>query len=297
MIERLCPLCNSQTAVSLFAEARLDTARMDAYAYASRKVPEYMHHRLLHCAGCDVIYASPVPNSDELASAYAAAAFDSQLESVYASLTYASAIGPVCARLPDRLRALDVGAGDGAFCRQLKALGFANVTGLEPSSAPVEAADPSVKSDIMQAMFTSGMFPAETFSLVTCFQTIEHVSFPKALCEEAVSILKPGGALCIVAHNRRALSARLLGRNSPIFDLEHLQLFSPSSLRQLLESAGLKSVEVKALWNRYPIAYWTRLFPIPMTAKQAVMSALKATRMGSIPVKIPAGNLIAWGFR
>ena len=297
MIERMCPLCNNQAAATLYAEARLDIARMDSYAYASRKVPEYMHHRLLHCAACDLIYASPVPDSDELASAYEAAAFDSQLESVYASLTYASAIRPICTRLPDRLRALDIGAGDGAFCRELKALGFAAVTGLEPSSAPLDAADDSVKSHIVQAMFTSGMFSAETFTLVTCFQTIEHVSFPKALCEEAVRILKPGGALCIVAHNRRALSTRILGRSSPIFDLEHLQLFSPSSLRQLLESAGLKSVEVKALWNRYPIAYWTRLFPIPMNAKQAVLSALKATRIGSIPLKIPAGNLIAWGFR
>ena len=56
--------------------------------------------------------------------------------------------------------------------------------------------------------------------------------------KEAFRILKPGGAIFLIGHNRRrSLSARLLGRRSPIFDIEHLQLFSPRSLRQLLISA------------------------------------------------------------
>ncbi len=295
--ERSCPLCGDTQAASLFADARLDPARLSEFAYASRKLPEYMHHRLLFCRRCDLVFASPIPDSSHLESAYEAAAYDSQLESCYAARTYAGALNSICKRLPDRIGALDIGAGDGAFCRELKSLGFTNVIGLEPSSAPIAAADPGLRECLRQEMFTPGQFDAGQFSLVTCFQTIEHVSAPAELCNEAARLLKPGGALCLVAHNRRALSCRVLGRRSPIFDIEHLQLFSATSLRRLLSDAGLRSITVRPLYNCYPIAYWTRLFPFPARFKNALLWGFRTSRLGRIPLKLPAGNLVACGFR
>ena len=47
------------------------------------------------------------------------------------------------------------------------------------------------------------------FSLITCFQTIEHVIDPLLLCRSADHLLKPGGAFFLIGHNRRAMSARL----------------------------------------------------------------------------------------
>jgi len=99
-----------------------------------------------------------------------------------------------------------------------------------------------------------------------------------------------------VCHDRRALSARLLGFRSPIFDIEHLQLFSPSSARALLEKAGFTGVEIRPLWNRYPLHYWLRLFPLPPSWKARVVSAAKAAGFGYWPVALPAGNLAAIGF-
>jgi SAM-dependent methyltransferase len=293
---RNCPVCDKDSG-QLFAEARLDPNRIGEFAYASRKLPEYMHHRLMICSPCDVIYASPVPDTSELESAYEAAAFDSQQEAGYAAKTYIQSLQSILMRLPDRVGALDVGAGGGAFCGELKTRGFSDVIGLEPSSAPIASACEQVRDCLRQEMFAPDLFPPGQFSLVTCFQTIEHVSNPAQLCHEAVRLLKPGGALCLVAHNRRALSCRLLGRRSPIFDIEHLQLFSPSSLRRLLEDSGLKSVVVKPLFNRYPISYWTRLFPFPPAIKSALLWSLRTNYIGGTPLTLPAGNLLAYGFR
>jgi SAM-dependent methyltransferase len=281
----------------LYAEARLDKSRLDSFAYASRKMPEYMHHRLLLCEDCDLIYASPVPEQAELESAYEAAAFDSQRESEFAAATYTKALKPIINRLPDRTAALDIGAGDGAFCSKLVEMGFENVLGLEPSLAPIETAAPRIRPCLRQQMFTPGLFAASSFSLICCFQTIEHVLTPLELCREAARILKPGGILCIVAHNRRAVSCRVLGRRSPIFDVEHLQLFSPLSIVRLLSHAGLQSGAAKTLWNTYPLSYWTRLFPLPIQLKSPVISALNVSRIGNIPISLPAGNLLAWATR
>ena len=77
-------------------------------------------------------------------------------------------------------------------------------------------------------------------------------------------MLKPGGALFLIGHNRRAFSAKVLGRKSPIFDIEHLQLFSPVSVRHLLERAGFSRVEVRPVFNRYPLRYRA---PLPFSSR------------------------------
>lgn len=289
---RACPVCGAADA-PVVAESNLDTDRLDAFAFASRKRPEYMHGRLVECRHCDLLFTDPAPTPETLAAAYRGAAYDSGEESRHAAQTYARFLPWVCARLPARARALDIGTGDGAFLRELLRAGFAQVCGLEPSAAPVAAADPEVRPHIRPAMFREGLFDAESFDLVTCFQTIEHVSDPLGLCREARRILKPGGMLFLVGHNRRAVSARVLGRKSPIFDIEHLQLFSPASLRRMLDEAGFAGVRVAPILNRYPVRYWARLFPFPQGIKGWLERRLRHSRLGRLTVPLPAGNLAA----
>jgi hypothetical protein len=60
MVSRDCPVCSSADASRVFAEANFDFARLDRFAFASRKLPEYMHYRLVSCSDCDLLYASPL---------------------------------------------------------------------------------------------------------------------------------------------------------------------------------------------------------------------------------------------
>ena len=295
MSVRACPICRKDDRSTLFAEAILALDRLNEFAFASRKLPEYMHHRLLICAHCDVVYASPVPALADLEMAYESAAFDSQDLAVQAAATYAALVERGINRLKDRRGAVDIGTGEGAFLRHLLTFGFESVHGVEPSRAPVDSASADVKPLIRLAMFERGLFPPESNSLVTCFQTIEHVSDPLALCENAFEILAPGGILCLVAHNRRAFSAKVLGRRSPIFDIEHLQLFSPRSLEGLLRASGFAGVRVSGFWNSYPLSYWVRLFPFPAKLKSVLTSVLGRSGVGRFRVAIPAGNLVAFG--
>jgi SAM-dependent methyltransferase len=175
----------------------------------------------------------------------------------------------------------------------LLACGFENVTGIEPSSAPIEAADPAIRRLIRHDVFRSDSFAPESLSLITCFQTIEHLSDPLAFCEAARRALKPGGGLFLIGHNRRAFSAKVLGRKSPIYDIEHLQLFSRVSIRHLLERAGFSRVEVLTVFNRYPVEYWARLFPFPGGSKQRILKLLQSNRIGRWVIPLPAGNLAA----
>src|SRR3984893_3375792 len=260
-VDRPCPLCGSVDQSHVVAESNIDLAKLDKFAFASRKSPEYMHPRLIECPGCSLLYGSPVLSPETLADAYRDAAFDGGNEARYASKTYAREVRKIMRRLPDLSGSLDIGTGDGAFLEQLISLGFQNVIGVEPSQAPFAAAPPEIRNKIRLGLFLPEGYPPAWFSLMTCFQRMEHLWDPLGIARAVLPLLKPGAGFVIVVHNRHALSARALGFNSPIIDVEHLQLFSPKTACGLLERAGYQHVQVASFWNRYPLHYWMRLWP------------------------------------
>jgi|GraSoiStandDraft_51_1057287.scaffolds.fasta_scaffold181344_1 SAM-dependent methyltransferase len=292
---RPCPVCRSTDDSDVFAPERLDAGSLDAYAFASRKRPEHMRLRLLSCPACDLVYASPVPAPEVLARAYDAAAFDSAVEARFAARTYSKALRPLIEDLPDRRGALDIGTGEGAFLGELLDAGFTGVGGVEPSGAPIAAAEGRVAELIEHDVFRADLRPVRSLSLVTCFQTIEHVPDPAVLVREAAALLKPGGLLVLVCHDRRAPVNRLLGLRSPIIDVEHQQLFSPTSVRRLLVGAGLVDVRHKAIRNRYPLRYWIRLLPLPRRVGDSAERLLAWGGVGDRGITLPVGNLLAWG--
>jgi SAM-dependent methyltransferase len=296
-VPRKCAVCGTNDSAVLFAQAHIDEAKLDGFAFASRKNPEYMHWTLWHCRACDLVFANPAPPIEQLASLYKAASFGSAAEARFASRTYGRVLRKIARRLPDRAAALDIGTGDGAFLHELLDAGFTDVVGIEPSTAPIKVADPRVRGLIQQGLFVPGILPANRFSLVTCFQTIEHLPDPLSAVREAWRILKPGGAFFVVGHNWRSLSAKLLGRRNPMFDIEHLQLFSRTSLSRLMSRAGFGGVQVRTLLNVYPISYWARPLPMPERLKRRLTEILKVTGIGRMPVPLPAGNMWAVGYK
>jgi len=293
---RSCPLCGATEAARVI-ESNIDTAKLTEFTFASRKLPEYMHHRMVECANCEMFYSNPILSPEVIAKAYLEAAFDSERESHFASLTYRDLLRRYLKRLPATEAALDIGAGDGSFLEQLISLGFKEVLGVEPSEAPIAASKPSVRPMIKKGLFRAQDFDPQHFDIVTCFQVMEHLSDPLALTRDAFSLLKPGGMFLAVVHDLRALFARLLGAKSPIFDIEHLQLFTSRTIVNLFQRAGFQSSSTKHLWNRYPLHYWIKLFPLPHGLKKSAIWATKVSRIGYIPLGLPAGNLAVIGYR
>jgi SAM-dependent methyltransferase len=294
---RVCPVCGVRGRSVLFSEAKVDNTQLDSFAFASRKTPEFMHHRLVRCLRCDLVYADPAPTAESLDRAYLTAAFDSGVEAHHASRTYGRILDRILGRLPSRVGALDIGTGDGSFLGELQKRGFTNVGGIEPSAAPIETADRGVRSLIRHGPFTADASDPASLSLVTCFQTIEHLHDPLTFCTQAGDLLRPGGALLLVAHNRRAVSARLLRERSPIYDVEHLQLFSQRSACTMLKKAGFTDVRAWVIVNRYPLAYWLRLSPLPARVKESTIHAFAALPLSSLTIPVPAGNMAVVGFR
>jgi SAM-dependent methyltransferase len=297
--QRSCPVCRdaSVPAEPHFADS-YRTEDVSASSFASRKLPEYMSHAMVRCTGCDLVYVDCPPSQEVLAENYHDADYDSAEEAEHAADSYAAAIRPVLQRLEGRMDdALEIGTGTAVFLARLKDAGFANVVGVEPSIAAIEAALPERKAWIREGIFVEKDFAPESFDLITCFMTLEHVREPGDLVESALKLLRPGGAFVGVTHDYRSIVNRALGVRSPIVDIEHMQLFSAASSKALLETRGYADVGAKAFANAYRPSYWMRLFPMPASIKQGVIDVVKATPLDDVRLPFNVGNTMSWGFK
>lgn len=296
--ERACPVCQTDHRLAhLYLDDNIDTEKLSSYSFASRKTPEFMTHRLVRCPVCDLVYASQPPTEDELLRAYHVAEYDSADEANDAAAAYMQAMYASLQNIGNRQRALEIGTGTGIFLELLRNAGFLDVIGVEPSKAAIAAAPPHRRAWIREGKFDERDFESQSFELICCFMTLEHVRDPKLLADAAFRLLRPGGCFITITHNYRSIVNRLLGRRSPIIDIEHMQIFSDKSIHYLFGVAGFKSVASKAFTNTYALGYWVRLAPLPLRAKSLVMRIIRQLRWERWKLSVNVGNTITVGFK
>ena len=275
----------------------IDLTRISNFSFASRKEPEFMCHQLLRCTTCDLVYVDQPPPASELASAYHTAEYDSSEEALDAALAYISAIRPTLNILKQHYDALEIGAGTGIFLGQLADQGFVNLIGIEPSAAAISAAPEKTRAWLHEGIFCETDYQPNSFDLICCFMTMEHVPDPTIIASACHRLLRPGGAFVTVTHDYRSAVNRILGRRSPIIDIEHMQLFSPTSIEQLFVRTGFSDVTVNRFVNTYALRYWLRLMPLPRLLKRIVGSCLAIVRLDKIKISMNVGNMITAGIK
>lgn len=295
---RTCPVCGAgQDQTEPFLPDNRDESRITGSSFASRKLPEYMSHAMVRCRICDLAYVDQPPTQASLAANYHAADYDSADEAEDAADAYARAITPVLGKLGGRGAALEIGTGTGAFLERLRDAGFATLIGVEPSRAAIDAAPAHRQSWIREGIFVESDFAPGSLDLICCFMTLEHVRDPGALVASALRLLKPGGVFVGVTHDRRAWINRLLGRRSPIIDIEHMQLFSTQSVKELLSRAGYADLDATSFRNAYRPSYWLRLTPLPEGMKKRLTGWLRGSLLDRGRLAVNVGNVLSWGFR
>ncbi|MBB5192355.1 SAM-dependent methyltransferase [Silvimonas terrae] len=293
LVPRTCPVCGAGKQESkLFTPRNIDPARLNALSFASRKVPEFMSHELVRCLRCDVVYACESGDAAETGEAYHEAQFDSSEEARDAAASYALTLESALATVTDKDGVLDIGTGTGTFLQQMAQRGFTGLVGIEPSPAAISAADEDIRPSIRMGLFDPASFASEQFALISCFMTLEHVHDPAALVNACYGLLKPGGVMVVVVHDWRAWNNRILGRRSPIVDIEHLQLFSSRSVTTLFNKAGFVQVDCQSFRNRYRLEYWCKLLPLPGGLRTAVDKLIKRTGLADHKIAMNVGNLM-----
>ncbi|QCP50763.1 class I SAM-dependent methyltransferase [Trinickia violacea] len=295
--QRNCPVCGSSPdRAKIFFDEHIDSSKLNEFSFASRKEPEYLCYQMVQCSSCDLVYVDRPPSQQALAEVYHAADYDSSEEADDAASAYARVIRPALRQLKLG-RALEIGTGTGVFLDKLKQLGFETVAGIEPSTAAIAAAPAHRHDWIREGIFVEGDYEPESFDLICCFMTLEHVREPAEITRSVMRLLRPGGAFVTVTHDYRSIVNRLMGRRSPIIDIEHMQLFSARSIAALFDRNGYTNVQVKPFVNRYSLRYWTRLAPLPSGIKSFAQQTIATLGIAGIKIPMNVGNTVALGFK
>jgi SAM-dependent methyltransferase len=140
---------------------------------------------------------------------------------------------------------LDVGSGLGVFPARMKEAGW-TVTALDPDPRAAAFARDHIGVTAVAADF----FTAESlgrFALVTFNKVLEHVADPVAMLARAHEHLDAGGSVYVELPDGEAAQDDPDGFGREEFFIEHLHVFSFTSLSVLADRAGFRARRIERL--------------------------------------------------
>lgn len=138
---------------------------------------------------------------------------------------------------------LDIGAGFGTFCEEVKKLNFfKRVVAVEPSAGLAVTCRNKGIETIERMVEDLRIDPVP---VITNFELLEHLFSPREFLASCHRVLSRRGLLFLTTPNIRGFDLALLGPASDnIAAPEHLNYFNPDSLSLLLEKTGFRVEEV-----------------------------------------------------
>ena len=282
-----CPTTDAATHPVLYNKSFKDE-ELNAEAFEARKTTKHMHYEMVKCLKTGLIFSRHILDDDSLNELYKGSEihFNEMLE--YIKNDYWKPISGYVKGWSTQ-KALDIGCSTGFFLEVLKDHGYDEVYGVEPGEEPKKIARADVRDNIHTGFYGPGLYPPDHFDLITCFQTLDHLSDPLGMIKNMYTNLKPGGHVYMIMHNSKALQARIFGEKSPIIDVEHIYLFNKDNLPELCKKSGFKVVSVFDITTGYPFSYWLRMAPLPL--KKLWVGLFKATGMYNKIMPMKAGNM------
>ncbi len=154
---------------------------------------------------------------------------------------YADRLGRFKKYIKKNSRLLDFGCGAGLFVRFLISQEYKGY-GFDKSRAVSNYLD-TLRLPIFRSV---QKIPHNYFDVVTSFDVIEHTLDPHKFIQEIKSKLTRHGVIMITTPNAYGLSGRLLKHRWWVFGPAfHYVLFSPKSLKDLLEKEGFEVLKVR----------------------------------------------------
>jgi SAM-dependent methyltransferase len=212
--------------------------------------------RFVSCESCSLVRLDPRPAVQALPTIYPSEYYAYSFDEISPVARAGKAaldrlkfrgIKRILAQAPESY--LDIGCGDGRYLRAMEAGGMPRdrLYGLELTEqvvAPLAAAGYQVFCERVE---DCERIATASLDLITMFHVIEHVADPRSVVSQIAEWLAPGGVFALETPNIESLDRRLFretwwgGYHIP----RHWTLFSPTTLRRLLQDCGLEVVAMR----------------------------------------------------
>jgi SAM-dependent methyltransferase len=222
-------------------------------------------YEIRRCADCRLTQLYPLPSPEERISVYANHYFGGG-ESGVGYEDYAGQEGEYLATFAEDVRRiqqfapsgslLDVGCGYGYFAREALRSGY-DAHGVDVSADAIRIAEKNLPGRVYQGAPSSvSELEHKRFNVIFASHVIEHIGEPHEFVADLVDRLEVDGVLVLVTPNVESLLARISGRRWVSFKVpEHVAYYSPRTISDLLERAGLRVLAVDSARQHYALPF------------------------------------------
>lgn len=202
-----------------------------------KALPKFNRSHLVKCRSCSLVFSEKIPTNNEL-------------EEHYSHYNRGRHVSDLTIKRYEQLlnefskykqagKVIDVGCGSGFFLDVAARMKW-DAYGTEFGIDAVEFCKAKGHNVFEGPIETIELEP-DTFDIVTSFEVIEHLTYPKEHFEKLFKILRPGGILYVTTPNFNAVTRYILKDRWNIISYpEHLTYFTATTLDEALLAAGFR---------------------------------------------------------
>lgn len=278
-----CAQCASEEYVVMYPNTIrriLDSSDFTVYGESNE------HPQIVRCKQCSLVYANPRDSALALNKIYQKMPVEAYLDEQESREESFQSMLELIQHFVPTGKVLDVGCSAGLFLKALPS--DYERYGLEPSVAAAQVARLHTGAQIVCDNLENVEFDANMFDLITLWDVIEHLPYPRQALTRLARWTRTGGYMLLVTPRIDSLASRLLKERWTHIIRQHLFYFSQDTLARLLYSVGYKPVYY-GHWIRYfTLLYLLRrihLLPLP-PERQATKSLLEKILSRRVPITL-----------
>lgn len=291
ILREKCPVCSSLGYKVVYPSTADFDRDLNTRIFSARRLPDRVHGTIVRCNRCRLVRTYEIIDDRQLSKLYINSRFTYKNLTANLRSSYGRILQEAVEYSKWKNNFLEIGCGNGFMLEEALKIGFKKVSGIEPSHDAISRADKSVRSFIKQDILHQGVYPKNSFDMITAFQVFDHIPDPNHFLEMCLTLLRPNGILVLMNHDVESLSAKVLGERSPIIDIEHTYLYSRKTISKILRNNGYEILKTYSPPAVFSIRYLMRLLPLPQSFKK--MAANSKFKLFDTKINVKPGNLCA----
>lgn len=211
---------------------------------------------IVRCQACGHMQLDPMPTRELLARSYAVAASEHYAEEeIGQRATARMALQRIEQRTSARGTLLDLGCWLGFLLAEARDRGW-HTLGVEPSEFASRYARETLRLEVMTGDLFDAALNTTSFNAITMGDVIEHLPAPVDALAHVRSLLAADGVLWMALPDASSRVARLMGRHWWSVIPTHVQYFTRTSLRKLLDRTGFELLEIGTAPKAFTVRYY-----------------------------------------